>query len=125
MKIDTIYAPQTAYLAAITTGYAMGGRNITFENKCGLEYVYPSKTQYDFQLQAENGFYTIQATDYQNWFKSTFTACPIIKYEIRSFASTVKVDNKLADGTYLKFTDEYLAAQGVTDTKIPSVKASS
>jgi len=44
MKIDTIYAPQTAYLAAITTGYAMGGRNITFENKCGLEYVYPSKT---------------------------------------------------------------------------------
>lgn len=42
MKTDTVYS-QTAYLSALTTGYARGIRKITFENKCGLEYVYPLK----------------------------------------------------------------------------------
>lgn len=120
MKVDTLFS-QTAYLAALTTGYAKNVRQITFENKCGLEYVYPSKTSYEYQLQTDNGLFSIQASDYQSWFESTFTACPIVKYELRSFSSTVTVDDKLKDGTYLKFTDEYLTSQSVTDTTIVSV----
>lgn len=49
MKIDTVYS-QTAFLAAVTTGYATGVRKVTIENKCGLEYVYPDKASYDMQL---------------------------------------------------------------------------
>ena len=115
MKTDTVYS-QSAYLSALTTGYAKGIRQITFENKCGLEYVYPLKASYDFQLQIDNGFFTMQASEYGGYFKNSFTvSCPIVKYEIRSYDKDVTVDDKLADGTYLKFTEEYLKAEGVTD----------
>lgn len=65
----------------------------------------------------------MQLTEYTSWFKSTFTACPIVKYEIRHFNGEVVVDSNLVDGTYLKFTKEYLESKGVGDPSIPSVSS--